>query len=176
MSLGGEPKPNSGHLRCCLPDCSGPVPLWSQVPVCVPCGVKIAMVHMHDARHADAYQAEVVRRDEEQRERRRNGMTETAVVYYIDFGSHIKIGFTSSIRSRLRSLRRPASALLALEPGGRELENQRHRQFVGDRIDRREEFHKSAALLEHIETLRSLHPLPAWVRKPDTRVITRRTA
>ena len=60
------------------------------------------------------------------------------VVYYIRFGDRIKIGTTGNLTGRLMTL--PHDELLATEPGGIELEKQRHRQFAADLVAGREWF------------------------------------
>lgn len=69
------------------------------------------------------------------------------VVYYIQFRDMIKIGTTRSLDSRLSML--PWETLLALEPGGRIVEQHRHRQL---RLDRylNEWFRPGIAVTNHI--------------------------
>jgi hypothetical protein len=73
------------------------------------------------------------------------------LVYYILFGSRIKIGISSSLRSRLDSLPRGVR-VLATEPGGRDVERQRHGQFADCRAGG-EWFRPTRALLTHIARL-----------------------
>lgn len=112
---------------------------------------------------------------ENQRESREHvrGNREPPVVYYVRIGGYIKIGYTTRLRNRLATLR--IDELLAAEPGGSELERQRHREFTAERIDlKRENFRPSPALEAHIAELRALHPLPHWASQPRTSVISRR--
>lgn len=93
------------------------------------------------------------------------------VVYYARIGDYIKIGFSAHLRNRLRTLR--VDELLAVEPGGPDLERDRHQQFTTDRIDlRRENFRPSDALLEHVAGIRIQHDLPHWAKKPRTSQIS----
>lgn len=85
--------------------------------------------------------------------RERERIAAASVVYYVRTGRYIKIGYTADLRQRLYSLRLDPTAVLATEPGGRQLEAQRHEQFAEDRIGRREDFAPSLALLEHIREL-----------------------
>jgi len=103
---------------------------------------------------------------------RRAGRTETAVVYYARLDpQRIKIGFTSRLETRMRDMRVPLRNVLAIEPGGRELEKQRHEQFRSCRIARNlEEFHPVPELMGWIEQVRDQHGLPAF--PPDTRSVT----
>lgn len=75
------------------------------------------------------------------------------VVYYLRVGHLVKIGTTGDLVSRLRSYP-PGTAVLATEPGSYPEEKRRLRQFAADRSDRAEWFRPSAALIEHINSLR----------------------
>lgn len=97
----------------------------------------------------------------------KRGNREGSVVYYARIGDYIKIGYTTRLRNRLRTLR--ADQLLAIEPGGSELEAQRHREFAAERIDlRRENFRASQRLLEHVMATLDAHGLPQWAALPRT--------
>lgn len=76
-----------------------------------------------------------------------------SVVYYVQVGQHIKVGYTSDLPSRMRAYP-PMRRLLATEPGGPVLEKQRHAQFANDLRHGNEWFHPSPALLAHINRLR----------------------
>jgi hypothetical protein len=81
------------------------------------------------------------------------------VVYYLRVGGLIKIGHTKNLEQR--RLAYPIDhELLAVECGGFWLERQRHMQFGEDIDHGREWFLPSAALISHINTLRST-PLTA---------------
>lgn len=97
--------------------------------------------------------------DSEQEVRARR-MAEQSLVYYVRIGDHIKIGYTINMLARLSSLRIDEPALLATEPGGRELERQRHNQFKAERVSKREDFHTSPRLLEHIDQVVAEHGPP----------------
>lgn len=68
-------------------------------------------------------------------------------VYYIRIGERIKVGYSVDVKQRMRAYP-PGSELLAVEPGDRDLETQRHRQFAGSRTDGREWFRPTADILE----------------------------
>lgn len=76
----------------------------------------------------------------------------TSVVYYVRWQNLIKIGTTIQLKARLTALGLPGLQVLATEPGGFELEHQRHRQFAAHRQDG-EWFVAGPDLLEHIEQL-----------------------
>lgn len=80
-------------------------------------------------------------------------------VYYIAIRGAIKIGFTTNMRTRMIDLL--PDAVLATEPGDRELEAQRHRQFAHLRAPfGREYFSVHPDLLEHIESVLLEHGPP----------------
>ncbi len=84
-----------------------------------------------------------------------------SVVYYVRRGDVIKIGTTTEPAIRFRTLM--PDEILAVEPGGEDLETARHRQF--DHLRRRGEYFRVAPeLLEHARQLRRLHgdPDPSW--------------
>lgn len=85
----------------------------------------------------------------------------TTHVYYIRFASHIKIGTTASVTKRMKAMHVHPSALLAVEPGDRTTERQRHAMFTDERYERTELFEPSARLLDHIHHVRSLFGEPA---------------
>jgi hypothetical protein len=77
-------------------------------------------------------------------------------VYYVDlYGSAIKIGYSRNVLRRLTELRRLPEHLLAVEPGGRRLEAERHAQFAIERHGGLEDFDRSPELLAHIEAIRA---------------------
>jgi hypothetical protein len=81
-------------------------------------------------------------------------------VYYIRCGGAgglIKIGKAVDPRKRLSQLQTGSGetlSLLAVEPGGLDVERQRHRQFRAYRV-RGEWFRADPALIEHIEALKA---------------------
>ncbi|MEW2415307.1 hypothetical protein AB0953_16550 [Streptomyces sp. NPDC046866] len=89
-------------------------------------------------------------------------------VYYVRCGHLIKIGTTINLASRFISIR--PNEVLALEPGGQELETARHREFRALRASG-EYFHPGPALQEHILALRAEHGPPNWAGSlvPDGR-------
>ena len=93
--------------------------------------------------------------------RRRDEATQAqSQVYYVRTGDHVKIGYSVNLAQRLTALRLHPDAVLATEPGGRELERQRHLEFADERVGRREDFNPSRRLLAHIEAVREEHGPP----------------
>lgn len=90
---------------------------------------------------------------EAQHEAARRDREAGALVYYLRIGDRIKIGFTTNLRQRLMDLRLDPPAVLATEPGGRDVEARRHHEFAAERYGRREDFAASDRLLAHIATL-----------------------
>ena len=75
---------------------------------------------------------------------------QVTVVYYLRFGDRIKIGTSRDLRQRIAGI--PHDEILALEPGGVDLERRRHAQFSDHRITG-EWFAAAPALLEHVAAL-----------------------
>lgn len=76
------------------------------------------------------------------------------LVYYLALSpTTVKIGTTTNLPQRLTALRTEMQYVLAVEPGGRDVERMRHQQFAAERIGRREDFRVSDALQAHIASL-----------------------
>lgn len=80
-------------------------------------------------------------------------------VYYVRCGHLVKIGYTANLGQRFTTIR--PNEVLALEPGGQEIETQRHRQFAKLRASG-EYFHPGPTLQSHIVGLRNTYGAPAW--------------
>lgn len=80
-----------------------------------------------------------------------------AVVYYMRIGDVIKIGTTTNLKNRMTALM--PDELLATEPGHRELETMRHRQFAHLKV-RGERFRPGEDLLSHIDMIRRHYGSP----------------
>lgn len=178
-----QPCPYCGYdgwvpLRCCIPGRDRLLPHDGSRPVCRNCGIQIAVLHWNDQELREAVQGEQLRQLAAVQRNRRNGRVPQSRVYYVRLDAdRIKIGFSILLESRLRALRVPNGNLLAAEPGGRELETQRHHQFAAERIHRgREDFRPTPRLLAWIDDLREQHGLPDFVLKPDTGTVTVRRA
>jgi hypothetical protein len=89
-------------------------------------------------------------------------------VYYVRCGNLIKIGYTANLAQRFTTIR--PNEVLALEPGGQEVETQRHRQFAQLRASG-EYFHPGPALQTHIAGVRNAYGPPVWTSSlvPDGR-------
>lgn len=94
-------------------------------------------------------------------------------VYYLRVGERIKIGFSSDVHQRLRSYP-PGSVLLALEPGDKKLERQRHHEFGDFLLAGREWFEPSDKLMAHIQQLVDAHGLPDFLQPKYREPIWRR--
>lgn len=85
-----------------------------------------------------------------------------SVVYYAAIDAFVKIGVTAHLHRRMRTLQ--VDQLLAVEPGYRDLERIRHRQFAHLAVvvpRQTEVFAPGDDLLGHIETLRATSDQPA---------------
>lgn len=160
---------------CMVPTCDNWASLDIRIlPICYEHGYEISKSYkmrlQHDLR-MDAREREELRERTIERNAIREGNRQGGVVYYAQIGDYIKIGYSTRLRDRFRTLR--ADRLLAIEPGPPELERQRHREFTSERIDRRREnFRPSDRLREHIETIHTEHPLPVWATLPRTSEIS----
>lgn len=111
----------------------------------------------------DKAHEEAARRAEESREHQERIRPTVDVVYYVRLGpDRIKIGYTARFDERMGSLRVYDKAnILAVEPGSRKVEKQRHYQFADLRLHtHREDFQAGDELLHHIEQVRSEHGDP----------------
>lgn len=99
-------------------------------------------------------------------ELRKKALKEQALVYYVARGHTIKIGYTTNMRERMASVM--PDAVLATEPGDRELESARHRQFGHLRAPiGREYFSVHPDLLTHIEKVLAEHGPPTITGYPS---------
>lgn len=80
------------------------------------------------------------------------------LVYYILFAGRVKIGTTRSLITRLYDI--PCDELLAVEPGGCDMELVRHEQFADRRVIG-EWFQDCPELRAHVADLRTIHPMPS---------------
>jgi hypothetical protein len=92
---------------------------------------------------------------------------DTCFVYYVRQGDKIKIGYTWNLWARMNKI---PGMLLAIEPGDRETERQRHQQFAAVRVGRNAEwFTGSPDLMAHIRALRQRYGDPVERRyDPET--------
>lgn len=96
-------------------------------------------------------------------QQRRSRPERKSIVYYIRRADLIKIGTTTDPHGRFSDLR--PDEILAFEPGGPQVEAQRHRQFSWCRVGKRSEyFRQTPGLLGHIANLVTEHgvPDPTW--------------
>lgn len=100
-------------------------------------------------------------RVEEARRRLRIGRDAHSVVYYVlEPDGMVKIGYTNNMKDRLIALRIGFDAVLAMEPGGRTLERERHLQFKHLRRGRWEKFRPATDLQDHIAAVVEQHGPP----------------
>ena len=81
------------------------------------------------------------------------------VVYYLRWADRIKIGTSHRPRQRLAAIRH--EELLVFEPGGRDVEQRRHREFAALR-EGGEWFTAAPSLLAHVADLRALASVQPW--------------
>ncbi len=81
------------------------------------------------------------------------------LVYYMRINGRIKIGYTTNLTQRSRTYP-PGTELLAVEPGTRETEAQRHNQFSRSLAQGREWFAESDAIKAHVAALIEAYKVP----------------
>ena len=82
------------------------------------------------------------------------------VVYYVQIGGHIKIGWTGQLEQRMRQYP-PNSQLLAVHPGTRADERALHKRFAVHRSHGQEWYPLVPVVLDHIKRMQDQHgPAP----------------
>jgi hypothetical protein len=128
-----------------------------------------------------AVRADEWRREEERYEAEKARVRKDAdgFVYYLQVGERLKIGYSVDVKRRMRAYP-PGSRLLAVEPGDRDLETRRHRQFAGSLTDGREWFSPTLDILELVQELVDVYGEPKrfahHYRRKEEPVRIRRTA
>ncbi|MCP2339180.1 GIY-YIG nuclease family protein [Actinomadura rupiterrae] len=87
------------------------------------------------------------------------------VVYFIRDGDLIKIGHSGNLKTRRRAFTSDLTAILAVTPGDRDLEQATHERFAAQRAKRREWYHPAPELIAHINDLRAamnVPPITSW--------------
>lgn len=80
-----------------------------------------------------------------------------SVVYYMKFGQHVKIGFSTNLPSRARDLK--PEAVIAVEPGARGEETTQHLRFLDKRVHG-EFFQLDHELIQYINMVRATYGDP----------------
>lgn len=146
-AFGGDPL-HSRLFRefCCFPSCREKV--RDDLPLCTRHALHVYLTVKEDigvrieAEIADAAATRAPAREPE------------PVVYYLRVGPYTaKIGTTTNLAARLGQLRTDSTYVMAVEPGGRDVEANRHKQFAAERFGRREDFKLTERLRAHIETI-----------------------
>jgi len=84
------------------------------------------------------------------------------VVYFVRFGSHIKIGRSVQLWRRLAQLKRTPEDLLAVVPGGKAEEQEFHRRFAAAKVYA-ELFAPTDDLLAYVNGLRAAAGVGAFL-------------
>jgi hypothetical protein len=108
------------------------------------------------------------------RRRRRVRSTHEPLVYYAVRDGLVKVGTTTHFRTRMQALR--VKEVLAVEPGGRDLERARHAEFAeyqvihpdrkGKRGGQNEWFRPGERLIAHATALRGVYSVPDFSKRP----------
>lgn len=168
--------------RCAWPGCRRPTRLMLQGHViedrygvlCHVHGVDVAVAVVRDQQRTHSFQEIIAQQDadriaraadakriDKQIEAEKAALRQDrdGFVYYIRIGERIKVGYSVDVRRRMRAYP-PESALLAIEPGDRDLETERHRQFSASRTHGREWYTLTPDLQEHIDSVIAEHGEP----------------
>lgn len=145
---------NRDPLTCAADDCSLPVEteISPNIPLCT--------LHLWSAAHQllDHYATRPIPDDAPATGRIRDYLSErkrnpASAVYYLAMNGRIKIGSTTDLRQRMQSFYSQPEDLLAVEPGDRDRELQRHRQFAQARHGKTELFDRTRELERHIRSV-----------------------
>ncbi|MGZ9830258.1 GIY-YIG nuclease family protein [Tsukamurella ocularis] len=136
--------------RCCWPDCDEPRGRYADDYQLCQTHTMLAM-HYGQQYGLDNWLDPATRRKEKRAAQKRD---QDGWVYYARVGEAIKIGFSIDVKARVRQYP-PGTILLAVEPGSKELERARHKEFGHSRTRGREWFRESLPIKEHIEKLRA---------------------
>lgn len=145
--------------NCCFPGCRRQIHASDSPPVCIHHMIEVAGYMRHHATMTGALFG-----PQPDTGPLRDLPAPNEVVYYVRIHDYVKIGTTRHLPSRMLNLRAEPEQVLAAEPGGRELEKQRHQEFAAERRGRREDFDLSDRLKQHIEITRTTHGDPMAVR------------
>jgi hypothetical protein len=147
--------------------CDTPTMVDAPFPICTKHAIKLYK-HMLDVARYDFFGME---RPEEKRAdhttwtlreaNHKTALQMQSMVYYVRIHDFIKIGYTTNVKQRMSQLRVHTDAILATEPGGRDLERDRHKQFADLRIGTMENFKPTKRLIDHIDAVREYHGEPA---------------
>lgn len=122
--------PDRVHVTtCCYPNCLAPITTKVDQPICDRHAVEIYRA-VSSVMQSQA--GAVVPFKGSGRARPAGGATVTGVVYFVQFGERIKIGFTTDLRTRMGHL--PHDRLIGTLPGTRHDERAMHRRFASHRI------------------------------------------
>lgn len=157
---------NTFDNQCCWPQCTKtrmPQTVVYEWPLCFTHTAEATeYVHRTElgltAGDAVPPQADAQRRAKAARTQARNRQraTNAGWVYYIRVGNNIKIGYAGDVRKRMLGYP-PDSTLLAVEPGDKKLERERHKEFAHSLQFGREWFRESYPIKKHIAEIRDKH-------------------
>ena len=148
-----KPEESALQSECCSPECEAtPVagmPLG--IPLCRDCMRSIlerSLAYVREAKSRSILRNQKLLPGPV----RDSGEPHEEVVYYVRFQNLIKIGYTGNLAQRMQNV--PHHKVLAVEPGGPDLESDRHKQFAHHR-EIGEWFRPGDDLIEHIKAVRA---------------------
>lgn len=134
---------------CCVPDCDDLTTRLVAIPLCGTHARQVYLNLMGAMESATREQLETAVGPS--RGKARPGLkTQQGTVYFMRFGTLIKIGWTSNLQNRVRAL--GPDKVLATQPGTMQDEQALHRRF-GPSWSHGEYFHQTLDLLTYIGSL-----------------------
>lgn len=152
----GIPLRGDDPLKCSYPRCPRPVTTYVDMRIC--------NSHVHqvvdEVKRREPERFVVVRtvRPKVEEKPKRN-LPKDGTIYYLEHDGHIKIGWTSDLRRRMRQFP-PGAALLATEPGTQSDERKVHRKFKVHRTHGNEWFAAVPSLKHHVEMVKRRYGTP----------------
>jgi hypothetical protein len=144
--------------KCIWPRCSGAVATY---PLTNLCDLHAQLVHNAVAQDLNKLAAVIKLRREPSQPAPERTLREE-VIYYVQVGGHIKIGWTSQLEQRMRNYP-PNTVLLAVHPGSRSDERKLHRRFAVHRSHGQEWYPLVPVVLDHIKRMLAEHGSPPVV-------------
>lgn len=139
--------------KCLWPQCpyQTVAGLGERLPLCYDHAYRVWHAIDADNKKLQAIIDRRVAREQEARQSSKSASPASEdVVYYLQIGGHIKIGWTSNLDQRMRSYP-PNTILLAVHPGSRADEKALHKRFAVHRSHGQEWYPLVPVLLDHIK-------------------------
>ena len=162
------------YTACVWPGCTARRQEFFDLPIDMTplCGYHLSIATQLEARMSKEIVASMRRDIEAARAARpkpKPAPKPQGVVYFVQSGGHIKIGWTSDLAKRMRAYP-PGSVLMAVMPGDRSEEARLHRKFAVHRTHGREWYPLAAEITRFIDQVVAEHGEPPAVDFAGKRV------